>query len=257
MPSPPSAGLHPFLDHPGVLAFAHRGGTGAWPENTLAAFRHAVGLGYRYLETDVHLTADGAVVAFHDDSLDRLTDRTGRIADLSWDEVSEARVAGTQPVPLLAELLDEFPEAGINIDPKHDAVVEPLARVLRDAGALRRVCIGAFSDRRIQRCRDLLGSGLCTSAGPRAVGRFRLANFGLPLPSPPWRCLQVPVRAGGMRLVDRRFIDSAHRRILQVHIWTVDDPDEMHDLLDIGVDGIMTDQPAVLRDVLIQRGAWA
>ncbi|HIM84911.1 MAG TPA: glycerophosphodiester phosphodiesterase, partial [Acidimicrobiia bacterium] len=149
MPSPPSAGLHPFLDHPGILAFAHRGGTGAWPENTLAAFRHAVGLGYRYLETDVHLTADGAVVAFHDDSLDRLTDRTGRIADLSWDEVSEARVAGTQPVPLLAELLDEFPEACINIDPKHDAVVEPLARVLRDAGALRRVCIGAFSDRRI------------------------------------------------------------------------------------------------------------
>ena len=119
------------------------------------------------------------------------------------------------------------------------------------------VCIGAFSDRRLQRCRDLLGPELCTSAGPGATARFRLANFGISFSAPPWRCLQVPVRSRGVRIVDRRFVEHAHRKALQVHVWTIDDPDEMHDLLDLGVDGLMTDRPAVLRDVLVERDQWA
>ena len=95
----------PFLDHPGPLAFAHRGGAGEWPENTMPAFEHAVGLGYRYVETDVHATADGVLVAFHDDALDRVTDRTGKIADLPWSYVAEARVDGREPIPRLDDLL--------------------------------------------------------------------------------------------------------------------------------------------------------
>ncbi|MBC8195458.1 MAG: glycerophosphodiester phosphodiesterase [Acidimicrobiia bacterium] len=249
--------LHPFLDHSGVLAFAHRGGTGDWPENTMAAFGHAVSLGYSYLETDVHLTSDGVVVAFHDDSLDRVTDRQGLISELSWKEVSEARVGGTEAVPRLVDLLGAFPDAKINIDPKDDPVVGPLASLLLDHDALDRVCIGAFSDRRLDRCRKLMGAGLCTSAGPRATARFRLANFGLPFPMPPWRCLQVPIRSSGIRVVDERFVRHAHRLGLQVHVWTVDDPVEMGHLLDLGVDGIMTDVPAVLRAVLVEREMWA
>jgi len=248
---------HPFLSHPGVLAFAHRGGTGEWPENTMAAFAHAVGLGFTYLETDVHLTADGTVVAFHDRSLDRMSDSAGLISELTWDEVSRARVGGTEGIPRLSDLLEAFPAARVNIDPKDDAVVDALVGVIRDHDALARVCIGAFSDRRLQRCRDLLGPELCTSAGPGATARFRLANFGISFSAPPWRCLQVPVRSRGVRIVDRRFVEHAHRMALQVHVWTIDDPDEMHDLLDLGVDGLMTDRPAVLRDVLVERDQWA
>jgi len=252
----PGPALHPYLDHPGTLAFAHRGGTEAHPENSLAAFRHAVDLGFSYLETDVHATSDGVVIAFHDVALDRVTDRVGRISELTWAEVSEARLDGTEPIPLMEDLLTAFPEVRINIDPKDDRVVDPLVEVLNRHEALDRVCLGSFSDRRLRRCRDLLGPGLCTSAGPLAVARIRLSSFGLPTGRPSARCLQVPVRQGRIPLVDRRFVDHAHDRGLQVHVWTIDDPMEMHRLLDLGVDGIMTDQPSVLRSVLMDRDDW-
>ena len=223
----------------------------------MPAFRNAVKLGYRYLETDVHATADGVVVAFHDDSLDRVTDSQGRLGDLTWKEVSRARVAGKEPVLLLTALLEEFPESRRNIDPKHDSVVEPLARILLATNAVERVCIGAFSDRRLTRMRDLLGPGLCTSSGPRATSRFRAATWGAPLGPVPYHCLQVPVRVGPIRVVDQRLVAEAHRRSLQVHVWTINDADEMGRLIDLGVDGLMTDRPQVLRDVLLERGLWA
>ncbi|HUF32512.1 MAG TPA: glycerophosphodiester phosphodiesterase [Acidimicrobiales bacterium] len=252
MPSSP----WPVLDHPGPLAFAHRGGASDAPENTLPAFAHAVGLGYRYVETDVHVTADGALVAFHDETLDRVTDRTGRIADLPWSEVRRALVDGTEPIPLLEDLLGTWPDLRVNIDPKHDAAVEPLAEVLRRTNATDRVCIGAFSDSRLARLQDELGPDLCTSLGPKGTARLRGASFRLPAGALLAGCAQVPVRAKGVTIVDRRFLAAAHRRGLQVHVWTIDDPDEMTRLLDLGVDGIMTDRPAVLRDVLERRGEW-
>ena len=253
---PVATDRHPFLDHDGPIAFAHRGGAGDWPENTMPAFAGAVALGYRYIETDVHLTADGVVLAFHDDRLDRVTDRSGIIEDLPWSEVRQALVDGREPIPLLEDLLTTWPEIKINIDPKHDAVVEPLAEVLRRLDAIERVCIGSFSDRRIHRLEELLGPDLCTSLGPKGVARLRAASFGLGRRHPGGRCVQVPVTAGGVTLVDRRFIERAHATGLDVHVWTIDEPDEMHRLLDLGVDGIMTDRPAVLREVLIERGAW-
>lgn len=248
---------HPFLDHDGVLAFAHRGGAGAWPENTMPAFEGAVRLGYRYLETDVHLTADGVLVAFHDDRLDRVTDRQGRIGELPWAEVARARVDGREPIVLLEDLLGALPEARVNIDPKHDAAVPALAEAIRRTGALDRVCVGAFSDRRLGRLRALLGPGLCTSLGPAGVARLRAGAAGLPtgrLPSP---CAQVPAAAGRVTVVDERFVAAAHRRGIQVHVWTVDEPAEMERLLDLGVDGLMTDRPEVLKGVLERRGQWA
>src|SRR5688572_1897868 len=120
----------PYLDHPGVIAFAHRGGALDGPENTMAAFARAVDLGYRYVETDVHATADGVLVAFHDDRIDRVTDRTGAIADLPWAEVRAARI-GTEPIPLFEDLLGAWPHLRVNVDPKHDAAVAPLAEVIR------------------------------------------------------------------------------------------------------------------------------
>ena len=222
----------------------------------MPAFAGAVELGYRYVETDVHVTADGVVLAFHDDRLERLTDRTGLIAQLPWREVALARVDGREPIPLLEDLLATWPGLRINIDPKHDEVVEPLASVLTRTNAVERVCIGSFSDRRIDRLRTMLGPGLCTSLGPVAVAKLRAASYGIGRRRPRGCCVQVPIEAKGLPLVDKRFVDTAHELDLAVHVWTIDEPDEMDRLLDLGIDGIMTDRPAVLREVLERRREW-
>lgn len=245
-----------YLDHPGPLAFAHRGGAEAHPENTLAAFAHAVDLGYRYLETDVHVTSDGVALAFHDDSLDRVTDRTGRIAASTWAEIRDARVGGTERICRLDELLATFPDARFNLDPKADAAIEPIVEVLVRRRAVERVCVGSFSDRRIAELRRRCGPALAISAGPRATARARVRAAGAPIAAPDVSCYQIPVRARGVELATASFVAMAHRAQQQVHIWTIDDPAEMHRLLDLGVDGIMTDRPEVLRDVLVERGEW-
>jgi glycerophosphoryl diester phosphodiesterase len=258
----PANAAWPFLDWPGPLAIAHRGGASEEPENTMPAFARAVALGYRYVETDVHLTADGVLVAFHDDRLDRVTDGTGAIAELPWSVVRAARVDGREPIPLLEDLLGEWPDLRVNIDPKHDAAAEPLADLLVRTGAVDRVCVGAFSDKRIARVATRVeaagGGPLCTSMGPRQVARLVASSRGLPggtgVLAP---CAQVPVRQGRVPLVTRRFVDAAHRRGIQVHVWTIDDRREMEELLDLGVDGIMTDRPLVLKELLQERGQWA
>lgn len=253
---------HSYLEHHGPLAFAHRGGTESAPENSVAAFTAAVELGFRYLETDVHLSADGTVVAVHDEHLDRVSDRRGAIAELHWSEISRARLGGTEPIPTLEELLETFPEERFNVDPKTDEVVAPLVALLRRMDAVDRVCIGAFSDGRVRRIRSELGSALCTSAGPRETARL-VASTKVPggsrrgsRPPVPYGCFQVPVRHMGVRIVTRRFVETAHAAGAQVHVWTVDEPAEMERLLDLGVDGIMTDRPSVLREVLSRRGQW-
>jgi glycerophosphoryl diester phosphodiesterase len=248
----------PFLDWPGPLAFAHQGAhaDGQTGENTMASFEAAVALGYRYLETDAHATADGVLVAFHDDHLDDLTDRPGAIGDLPWSEVRAARVRGRHEIPLLEDLLTAWPDVRVNIDPKHDAAVDPLVDLIQRTGTIDRVCVGAFSDTRLARIRAALGERICTSMGPRQVRRLFAAARGVPAGRFSAACVQVPVRHGPVPLVTRRFVATAHRRDLQVHVWTINDADEMHRLLDLGVDGIMTDRPEVLKAVLEERDAW-
>lgn len=247
---------HPFLEHDGPIAFAHRGGAGDWPENSLEAFAGAVELGFRYVETDAHVTSDGVVIAFHDDHLDRVTDKIGLISELPWSEVSQARIDGIAPIPLLEDLLMTWPTLRVNIDPKHDEVVEPLAELLQRTKTLDRVCIGSFSDRRIEHFQHRFGRAICTSMGPKGVARIRASSFGIGRTVPEGNCLQVPTHAGKVPLVDRRFLRRAHRAGLPVHVWTIDDADEMNRLLDLGVDGIMTDLPLVLRGVLETRNRW-
>jgi glycerophosphoryl diester phosphodiesterase len=222
----------------------------------MPAFEHAVRLGYRYIETDVHVTADGVLLAFHDDVLDRMTDRRGRIDTLPWSEVQHAKVDGREPIPLFEDLLGTFPDIRVNIDPKHDDAVPALVDVLKRCNAIDRVCIGAFSDRRLSRVRTLLGHAACTSLGPRGIVRLRSASFGVPVGRFPAPCAQVPTDSKGITLVDARFVNEAHHRGMKIHVWTIDDRDEMIRLLDLGVDGIMTDRPAVLREVLESRGQW-
>jgi glycerophosphoryl diester phosphodiesterase len=252
---------HPFLDHPGPIPFAHRGGAEVHPENTMAAFEAAVALGYRYLETDVHLTADGVLVAFHDDRLDRVTDMQGLITELPWSEVRRARVGGSEPIAQFGELLAAFPEARINVDPKHDAAVPALIRVLRDPRVADRLCVGSFSDARVAEIREAIGASACTALGPWELSALRAGAWGVGplldrLRRRPGRCVQIPPRGRHLPLAEPRLIRAAHDIGLPVHVWTINDPAEMTRLLDLGIDGLFTDVPAILRDVLIGRGEW-
>ncbi|MFD5115360.1 glycerophosphodiester phosphodiesterase [Streptomyces sp. NPDC058220] len=248
---------HPYLDRPAPIPFAHRGGAADGLENTAAAFRRAAGLGYRYFETDVHTTADGRLVAFHDATLDRVTDARGRIHDLPWDEVRRARVAGSEPLPLFEDLLEEFPEARWNVDVKAAPAVVPLIDLIRRTDSWDRVCVGSFSEARLTRAVRLAGPRLATSYGVRGVLGLRLRSYGIPAPVRPGAvCAQVPETRSGIRVVDERFVRMAHARGLQVHVWTVNEADRMEALLDLGVDGIMTDQLETLRTVFTARGVW-
>jgi glycerophosphoryl diester phosphodiesterase len=250
-----------------VLAMAHRGGT--FPpeieglENTLVAFQHAFDLGYRYLETDVHATRDGTLLAFHDTVLDRLTEHRGPVSGLDLAEVAEALISGREQIPTMSSLFEQFPQARFNIDIKSESAVAPLADLLASANAYDRVCVGSFSERRMRRFRSLLGREVATAATPREVATLRFfPGF------PPTRrvvdalitrrvaALQVPHRRGPLRVVTPGLVAAAHARKMHVHVWTVDEPGEMHELLDRGVDGLITDRTDLLRQVLLERGQW-
>ncbi len=251
------------LDQPGaVQAFAHRGGA-THPdlvglENTYTAFAHAVAQGFRYLETDVHATRDGILLAFHDEVLDRVTDANGRIADLDHSTVRRARIGGREEIPTLASLLEAFPGARFNIDLKSGAAVAPLADLVRRTAAHDRVCVGSFSEDRVASFRRALDRPVATACAPRAVAGLRFAptrRLARRL-SGHGNVLQVPHRRGPVRVVTAELVARAHAVRRPVHVWTVDEPDEMHALLDLGVDGLMTDRTDVLKGVLVARGQW-
>ena len=252
-----------YFDAPTPIGLAHRGGAGFEPnvgrENTVAAFRRAVDMGYRYLETDVHATSDGRLVAFHDDVLDRVTDGNGALAGLPWSDVEQARTHAGDAVPLMDELFETFPDARFNIDIKAPGAIAPLVEVIRRHDAIDRVCIGSFSDERLSAARRLLGPRLATSAGPAGVAGMRLLPGLISrLIHSPAQALQIPVdrdvRGRNITLVTPALLRTAHATGKQVHVWTIDDAEEMHRLLDLGVDGIVTDRIDTLRDVLEERG---
>lgn len=223
----------------------------------MAAFAAAIDLGYRYVETDVHATRDGVLVAFHDEGLQRLSGRPESIADLDWRDLETVRVGGGHAIPRFEELLEAWPDLRIAVDPKHDQATVPLIDILQHAAAIDRVCVGSFSGRRLATARRLGGPRLCTGLSPKEVGQLQAASAGLPIKTKAGACAQVPPSARGVPLVHKRFVDAAHTQGIAVHVWTIDDADEMRNLLDLGVDGIMTDRPTVLRDVLVERGAWS
>ena len=250
-------------DPSGVLAFAHRGGA-YHPEiegleNTLAAFKHAVSLGYDYLETDVHVTRDGVLLAFHDAVLDRVTDLEGAIAELTLEEVRKALVGGREQVPTLAQLFDEFPRARFNIDLKSDGGVPALAAFVEQRGAWDRVLVGSFSPQRLAAFRRLTGHRVPTSATPIEVVVFRFvpsARVADWLTRRRVAAFQIPHRRGRWTVASAGLVRRAHATGKHVHVWTIDDPEEMRALLDRGVDGLFTDRTDLLKDVLTERGQW-
>jgi len=247
---------HPYLQGADFICFAHRGGALENPENSRRAFAAAVGLGYRYIETDVQATADEAVVVFHDDTLDRVTDTAGVIAELPFAEVCAARIDGTEPIMTLEEALESFPDTRFNIEVKIEAALVPTLEIVRRMACLDRICLASSSSARVARMRRMAGPGLCTNAPTREAAMLVFAGWGLPTPPPRAQCAQVPVVQWGVRVVTPRFIRSCNRRGVQVHVWTIDDEVEMRRLIRMGVNGLMTDRPRLLRKVAIEEGVW-
>ena len=252
-----------YFDAP-FAAFAHRGGATYAPnlhrENSLHAFQQAVNLGYRYLETDVHATADGVLLAFHDHVLDRVTDRTGAIRMLPYAEVAKARIHGIDPIPRLADLLTAFPAARFNIDAKADTAVDRLADVIAEHEAYERVCVSSFGVQRLHRLRRRLGNRVASAASAAGVATNRFLPWLTRALNSPAPVLQIPIslpfRGRTITALTPGLLRAAHRAGKKVHIWTVDDSETMERLIDLGVDGIFADRIDTLKDVLIRRDRW-
>ena len=261
----------PFFDNPDAagkqvpVAMAHRGFSREGLENSMAAFRAAAGLGYRYLEMDVHTTSDGVLLLFHDRTLDRVTDGRGKVSQLTAAEVALARIGGREPVPTFDELATGLPGARLNLDVKDWNSVRSTAAAIERHRAHDRVLVTSFSDARRRAVLKLLSRPVAASAGVPSAAAFTLLGPLLPWPAFRWlmrrilggvHALQVPARRAGIEVVTRGFVRRAHRLGLVVHVWTINDPAEMRRLLDLGVDGLVSDRADLLRDVLAERGGW-
>ena len=242
------------------LGYSHRGFSPDGAENSIAAFAAAVALGYTHLETDVRATADGVAVAFHDPILDRITNHTGRLVELPWSQVRQARILGREPIPLLEEVLDGFAEARFNIDVKSDAAIGPTLDALRRTNSWHRVRLAAFSHRRVRALRRAAGPAVASALSPPEVLALKVGRLRLPAglgesPNLP-AAAQVPLGSAALPVITERFVAAAHRLRLQVHAWTINTRAEMTALFDIGVDAIMSDRADLLREVLMERRAW-
>lgn len=254
----------PYLNHPGPVPLSHQGFSLEGLQCSMTAFAAAVGLGYQYLETDVHATKDEVLLVFHDPTLDRVTDTSGAIADLTWRQVAQARIGGVEPVARLEDLLATWPEVRLNIDVKAPQAIGPLAKAIERTKAHDRVCIASFSDRRRQAVLRRLSRPVATSAGRERVVAFLIAAAlpagrrdaavaralaGIDL-------LQVPERGSKVPVVTASTLAAAHRAGVGVHVWTINDAPTMHRLLDLGVDGLVSDRADTLKEVLQSRGEW-
>lgn len=249
---------HPFLDHGGPLALAHQGGGGEETENSKAAFANAAQLGYRYLDIDLQATSDGVLVAHHDDSLLRLTGIDAAVADRSWEELAEARLPNNEPLARFDELLDTYPDALWNIEVKSEEATLATVAMVRRRDLDQRVCLNTFSDKRMRAVRKV-AAGLDPAYSTPIASTLWLKVTSY-LPFLPYRTsaqlTQAPVKDRGIPVLDKRYVDRAHQVGLKAIVWTINEPDEMERLLDIGVDGILTDAPTALRALLEQRGEW-
>ena len=251
---------HPYFETPGPLGFAHRGYSREGLENTMTAFRAAADLGFGYLETDVRTTADGVLLAFHDESLDRVAGGGGPVGSLTWRQIREARVGGREAIPTFEELLTQLPGVRLNVDIKDAAGSAELARLLEKHKAHDRVLVTSFSDRRrLNALRRLSAPAASSAGGVFTALTVLLAPLGLAgmlAGLGRYQCLQVPERQGRLRVVTPLFLRRCHRAGLQVHVWTVNDPADMARLLAMGVDGLVSDRGDLLAQTLAQRGVW-
>ena len=274
---------HPFFKGFKFFGFVHRGGDEEKTENTLEAFQYSSDLGFVFMETDVQSTSDGKVVIFHDEDLKRIAGVDKKIKDLTFDEITNIELIKGGKIPSLEETLSSFPNLRFNIDIKTNSAVKETINIIKSHQALPRVCLASFSNKRIRRIRKLSGSKVCTSmsqlevANAICIAFAKNWNSGIHLRrkireeeayfKSKWKrsiipfngipdCAQVPVSQWGVPIVTQSFIKFMNLMGKFVHVWTIDEPEEMNRLINLGVDGLMTDKPSILKSTLVDRGLF-
>lgn len=239
------------------IAFAHRGGNEKYPENTIEAFSYAYHLGYRYFETDVYLTKDKELIAFHDKSLGRLLKENRSVTSLSKVERNSYLINNKYSIPLLADLLERFPDCFFNIDAKSPDSVKSLADVIKQYQAINRVCIASFNSQSLLSLRRLLPDTI-TAVTRNEYLKLRYTNWSTPIIN--HNFVEIPayisIANKNISLVTAKSIKTLHNKNCKVLVWTINNEQQMNELLDIGVDGIFSSKPLLLKKVLEKRGQW-
>jgi len=254
---------------PAPVGIAHRGSRQLWPENTMEAFSHAVALGFRHLETDLRITADGVLVCFHDHTVDRTTEATGPVSEFTFSDLSalDAGFRHRSPdghvfrgegvcVPSFEEAVTTLKDVSFVLDLKTAGMAEALTEMINDLGLHDRLIVGSFSDERLEEFREVAGGNVPTSTGSVLTRSWLIASRVGRGGGGEASALQIPTHMRGVRVVNEKLVETAHKHGLQVHVWTVNDPSEMEALLELGVDGLITDRPDILKDLLVARDQW-
>ena len=235
---------------------AHRGGSLENLENSLSAFQHAWSLGYRYMETDMQASSDGVVYIFHDDTLERVSNGKGLFCAHSSAQIDALRLNNGEPIPRLSDVLDALPEAIFNIDIKRADGTKPMAEFLASHDQAHRVIAASFSSARLKYLKRLVAHPILVTAVQNDIIKMKAASWGLPVGRPDVIAAQVPVSHYGIPIVTKSFVRTCKRLGIKLHVWTIDDEDQMRWLIDLGVDGIMTDKPTLLKKVCMEKGCW-
>ena len=237
--------MNSFLDSE-FQGFVHRGDTSIFLENTIEAFQSAISLGYQYLETDLRETSDGKIITFHDPNLKRITGANITISETKFSDIRMRRLPSRETIPTIDELLEEFPDSFFNMDLKVNQIEEKVLKKINSHNALERVCLGSFNSKVIKKINSLEPK-ILTSMGISQVIMYKFfqkKNLS--------KLIQIPTHWKGIKVITKKFIDRLHNDGLKVHVWTINKEKEMQSLIDLGVDGIMTDNASGLIKVMKQ-----
>lgn len=247
--------LFKYLENQKFTAFSHRGGALENKENTIEAFQKSKELGYKYIETDVQNTKDDKLVIFHDNDLIRIANKNIEISKIEYSELKKIPIFKNQKIPLFEDVINNFKSINFNIDPKSNRAAFLLQKILIERSDLDRFCIGSHYQSRLNLFQLDQFKNMATSMSRMEVLKFFINRY-YSLFSMNTPCLQVPVSFKGITIVSKKFINFVHEKNMKIHVWTVDSADTMQDLIDLGVDGIMTDRPSILKEILIKNNLW-
>jgi len=242
-----------YLNYNGLAVMAHRGGSLEAPENTIESFKYAIEIGSDIIETDIQLSSDGVPYIFHDDDLKRIPGIEKNFNDLLASEIDELNIFGDSKIPTLEETLKQFPDTKFQIDFKTDEVVDPAIEIINKLPHVKKnLCIASFSSQRLQKIKSKL-SDVTYSMGPHEVLKLLLKSFGIYRGEVGGDCLQIPIYRYGIKIVTKRFVDFCKRENIKISVWTINSTEEMDYLIDLDVDGIITDKPKALINLLASR----
>ena len=235
--------MHSFLKSK-FQGFVHRGDASSYIENTLEAFKSAETLGYKYIETDLRETKDGKIITFHDANIKRITGSNITINRSSLSDIRMRRLPKNETIPTIDEVLEELPDSYFNMDLKVSNMEEKVLKKIKSHNALDRICLGSFNSKTIKKI-NVLEPKIITSMGLAQVVKYKFFNI-----KSNSKLIQIPISWNGIKVITKRFIEKLHNDNLKVHVWTINKEKEMQRLIDMGVDGIMTDNAIGLMNAM-------